>query len=78
MSTIFGTNLLCVHDSTHSHSQRHGGHLWEVSVKEAGIGQDGVSCQGLHSGPGDEARTRLVECNVAIRSNTWQGGGVIH
>lgn len=69
---IWTSHLFCVHDGAHSHGQSHGGHLWEIPIKESGVSHDSVLRQGLHPSPGNQAWTRLVEGNVAIGSNTWQ------
>lgn len=49
----YHSDLLGTHDGSHADSQGHGGNLGEVVAEEAGVGQDGVLGQGLHSGPGD-------------------------
>ena len=72
LTFIQASNLFCVHDSAHSHSQCHCRHLWEIPIKEPGISHDRVFCQGLHPSPGNQTGARLVEGNVAIWSNTWQ------
>lgn len=46
------TNLFCIHDSAHTHSQGIGGHFGEVSIKESCVGNDRVLRQGLHPGSG--------------------------
>lgn len=65
------TDLTGIHDCSHTHSECQGGHFGEISIKESGICEDGIHCQGLHSRSGDKAGARLVESNVAIRSNPW-------
>lgn len=69
---IWRSNLLCIHDSAHSHSQCHSGHLCQIAIKESCISNNGFFCQCLHPCPGNEAWARLIEGNVAIWSNTWQ------
>lgn len=64
------TNLFCIHDGAHTHSQGIGGHFGEVSIKESCVGNDGVLRQGLHPRSGHQTGTRLIESNVAVWSNT--------
>ena len=66
----FQSDLLGIHDSSHTHSQRHGGNLGEVVTKETSIGQNGVLGKGLHSGSGNKAGAWFIERNVAIRADT--------
>lgn len=66
------SDLSRVHDSAHSHSQRHGGHFGAIPFKESCIRDDGFLCQGLHPSPGNQARAGLVEGNVAIWTDTLQ------
>lgn len=61
--------LSSIHDSAHTHRQGHGGHLGEISIKEPSICQDGVHGQRLHTGPGHQTGSRLVEGDVSVRAN---------
>lgn len=47
------SDLLCIHDSTHSHCKCRGGHLGVIPIKESCVGNDCFLCQGLHTGPGN-------------------------
>lgn len=66
-------HLSGIHDSAYSNCQSHGGHFGEVTIKEPGIGQYGVHGQGLHSCPGHQTGSRLVEGDVTIGADTWTG-----
>lgn len=71
--TVFSSDLFGVHDSSHAHSQSHGGDLGQVVAKETSIGHDGVLGQSFHSGPGNKAGAGLVERDVSVRANTCSG-----
>lgn len=66
----FKSDLLGIHDSSHAHSQSHGGNLGEVVTKKTSIGQNGVLGKGFHSGSGNKAGAWFIERDVAIRADT--------
>lgn len=68
-------HLSGIHDSAYSNCQSHGGHFGEVTIKEPGVGQNGVHGQGLHSCPGHQTGSRLVEGDVAVGADTWDRTG---
>lgn len=72
-SHCFFPHLSGIHDSAYSDCQSHGGHFGEVTIKEPGIGQYGVHGQGLHSCPGHQTGSRLVEGDVTVGADTWEG-----
>lgn len=63
-------NLTGLEDGLDTDSQGHAGHLADVVVKEAGVGQDGVIGKSLDTGTAGQAGAGLVEGNVAVLANT--------
>lgn len=69
-SHCFSPNLSGIHDSAHSDRQSHCGDFGEVTIKEPGISQYSIHSQGLHSRPGYQTWSRLIEGNVTVWANT--------
>lgn len=69
-SHCFFPNLSGIHDCAYSDCQRHRGDFREVTIKKPGISQYSVHSQCLHSCPGHQTWSRLIEGNVTVWANT--------
>lgn len=65
-------NLAGLEDGLDADGQGHAGHLADVVVKEARVGQDGVIGKSLDTGTAGQAGAGLVEGNVAVLANTGE------
>lgn len=69
--------LLSIHHRGHTHRKSHGGDLADVIIKKACISYNGVFCQGLHSCPWFQRRSRFIERNMTIITNTCKNYRVV-
>lgn len=63
-------NLAGLEDSLDTDGEGHAGHLVDVIVEEARVGEDSVVGKGLDTGTAGQRGTGLVEGNVAILTDT--------
>jgi len=76
-SKLSAPYLLSIHHRGHTHRKSHGGDLADVIIKKACISYNGVFCQGLHPCPWFQWRSRLVECNMTIITNSCKNYRVV-
>lgn len=62
-------HLTSLEHSLDAHGQGRPRNLGDVVVEETRVGKDGVVGQGLYAGPAGQARSGLVEGNVAVLSD---------
>src|SRR5574344_534310 len=62
--------LLGVHHSANAYSECLLGHETQVVVEETAVGMDGVSSKGLDASARSQGRTRLIESEVSVRTNS--------
>lgn len=63
-------DLPCIHDGLYTDGESHAGDFERVVVEEPRIVQDGIVGQSLDTRARSERRTRLVEGNVTVRTDT--------
>lgn len=70
MTVYDNHHLSCTEHSTHAYCQRCLRHFVYVIIKETGISNNSVGSQCLLTSARRQGRTRFVECNVPIWTNT--------
>lgn len=65
-------NLSRIHDGLDADCKCSARHLGQIIVEEAGVGKDGVVCQGLDSGARTKTRSRFIEGNMTVWTDPTQ------
>jgi hypothetical protein len=67
-----GDNLAGLENGLDADGQSHARHLGKIIVEEAAVGQNRIVSQRLHAGTRGQARSRLVEGDMAILADAGQ------
>ena len=70
MAVHHDKHLFGVHDSTYTYGEGSLGYFIDIVVEETAVGDDGVGRQLFLTGAAGEGRTRFVEGDMAVRTDT--------